>query len=71
MLGSPDYRTWARDLADDAVRVLWRSHADGRGVFAGHPGEDRYDAVDGVGYLLLAFLSLEIGTRPEFMGFGL
>ena len=40
------------------------------GMFRGHPGEHRYDAVDGVGYLLLALIALETGQEPDLMGSG-
>jgi hypothetical protein len=40
------------------------------GMFRGHPGEDRYDAVDGVGFLLLALLRLATGREPEMLGLG-
>lgn len=43
------YEELARRTREDAVRHLWV-----RGLFRGHPGEDRCDSVDGVGYLLLA-----------------
>jgi hypothetical protein len=39
-------------------------------MFRGHAGEDRYDAVDGVGYLLLSLLYLETGKRADYLGFG-
>ena len=38
-------------------------------MFSGHPGEARYDAVDGVGYLLLALLYLQARQAPPDMGF--
>jgi hypothetical protein len=59
------YRTMAEGLAADARKILF---ADG--LFRGHAGEDRYDAVDGVGYLLLALIQLETGKEPDLMGFG-
>jgi hypothetical protein len=49
----------ARALAGEACHQLW----DG-GLFRTHPGEHRYDAVDGPGWLLLALLALETGTEP-------
>jgi len=39
--------------------------------FRSHAGEDRYDAVDGVGYLLLALIYLETSKKPDYLGFGL
>ena len=35
------------------------------GMFRGHSGEDRCDAVDGVGCLLSALLYLATGRRPS------
>lgn len=58
-------RIQAVDLADVAISSLYTGH-----MFRGHTGEDRYDAVDGVGYLLLALLYLETGRPPDYMGFG-
>jgi hypothetical protein len=55
----------ARRLADEAVAVLYR-----QGMFRSHPGEFRYDAVDGAGYLMLALLYLETNQPPDLMGFG-
>ena len=39
-------------------------------MFRSHAGEDRYDAVDGVGYLLLALIYLETGRKADYQGFG-
>lgn len=50
-------RQLAESLADEAVRTLWAGE-----MFRTHPGEGRYDAVDGAGYLLLALMELE--SRP-------
>jgi len=55
----------ARRVADEAVSVLFAHD-----MFRGHPGEDRYDAVDGVGFLLLALLQLQTGETPDMMGLG-
>lgn len=52
-------------VADEAVKCL-----HGHGMFRGHPGEDRCDAVDGVGYLLLALVRLATGKEPDMMGSG-
>ena len=41
------------------------------GMFRSHASEDRYDAVDGVGFLLLALIYLETGKKPDTLGFGL
>ena len=59
------YHTWAADLASDAINTLFAG-----GMFRGHTGEDHYQAVDGVGYLLLALLELETGHILDTYGFG-
>lgn len=64
-LGRPDYRELAGKVADEAVDRLYAY-----GMFRGHPGEERYDAVDGVGYLALALLYLENGVEPDLRGLG-
>lgn len=46
----------ARTLAGDAVAVLHHARS---GLFRGHAGEPRYDAVDGVGILADALLDLD------------
>ena len=58
-------RALAHQLAGEAVEVLFA-----HGMFRTHPGENRYDAVDGPGFLLLALIYLETGTPPQGMGFG-
>jgi hypothetical protein len=63
--GERRYRAKAASLAAEARDVLYTE-----GMFRGHAGEDRYDAVDGVGYLLLALLYLDTGKRPDYFGFG-
>lgn len=63
--GEARHRAKASALAAEACRIL---HC--KGMFRGHAGEDRYDAVDGVGYLLLALYSLDTGKRPDYLGFG-
>ncbi|MGI5816582.1 MAG: hypothetical protein ACOX9R_00620 [Armatimonadota bacterium] len=63
-LGRAEWRDLAAALAEEAVQVLWTGE-----LFRGHPGEDRYDAVDGVGILMLALLRLETGEEPPMMGF--
>ncbi|MFW6060061.1 MAG: hypothetical protein ACODAQ_07750 [Phycisphaeraceae bacterium] len=55
----------ARTLAHEAVDAL-----SDHGMFRSHPGEHRYDAVDGVGYLLLALIALATGEEPDMMGSG-
>ncbi len=59
------YRVQAVELADIAVETLFAGR-----MFRGHTGEDRYDAVDGVGCLLLALLELETDHELDYMGFG-
>ena len=39
-------------------------------MFRTHPGEHRYDAVDGAGYLMLALLWHATGRRPPIRGLG-
>ncbi len=63
--GNESYRQAAHRLAAAAMKILFTN-----GMFRGHAGEDRYDAVDGVGYLLLALLYLETGRRDDYFGFG-
>lgn len=62
-------RSLAHRVAEESLSVLFVGDADG-GMFRGHPGEDRYDAVDGVGFLLLALLWLASGEEPDMMGEG-
>lgn len=59
------YRATAERLAANAESTLFTE-----GMFRGHGGEDRYDAVDGVGYLLLALIYLDTGQPPNGRGFG-
>ncbi len=63
-LNRPQWRDLATGLADEAVERLWTGR-----MFRGHPGEDRYDAVDGVGVLMLALIRLETGEEPPMLGF--
>ncbi len=58
----------AHDIADEAIRVLWVPE---HRMFRSHPGEDRCDAVDAPGLLLLALLQLECEEPLELFGFGL
>ncbi len=60
-----DYAELAIHLADDAVKSLYDN-----GMFRSHPGEHRYDAVDGTGFLMLALLCLEAGNEIDMMGMG-
>lgn len=62
-LGDDSYRQLAKVVADESVRTLYAHE-----MFRGHPGEDRYDAVDGVGILGLALLWLETNQKPNMMG---
>lgn len=63
--GDSSYRGTAFELARHAKETLYVN-----GMFRGHAGEDRYDAVDGVGYLLLAMLYLDAGRQADYLGFG-
>jgi hypothetical protein len=56
--GEQRYRTAAEDLAQEAVRELARED-----MLVGRTGANWYDAIDGVGYLLLSLLFLETGDR--------
>jgi len=58
------WRDLARAIAADAVSALWAGE-----MFRSHPGEDRYDAVDGVGYLILGLLRLETAARGQVLIF--
>jgi hypothetical protein len=60
----PRWRDQAEKLAQDALAQLWTGS-----LFRTHPGEDRYDAVDGAGCLLLGLIRLETGQDPDLMGF--
>jgi hypothetical protein len=57
------YEALARRIASEALETLFEY-----GMFRGHPGENRYDAVDGVGFLALALLWYETGKEPPGMG---
>ncbi|MFA9477642.1 hypothetical protein ACERK3_04970 [Phycisphaerales bacterium AB-hyl4] len=61
----PAYLKLAHRIANEAVTVLFAQN-----MFRSHPGEDRYDAVDGVGFLLLGLLWLERGEEVDAMGLG-
>ncbi len=56
-----EYRELAVTVADEAMEQLY---VPKMGMFRSHPGEDRCDAVDGPGILLLALLYLD-GELPE------
>lgn len=62
---SETYLETALKLAREAVDALFNND-----MFRGHPGEQRYDAVDGVGYLLLALLALSANEEPDMQGSG-
>ncbi|MHB0935941.1 MAG: hypothetical protein ACYDCO_12650 [Armatimonadota bacterium] len=63
--GDAAYRAQAAALADQAIERLFA-----HGMFRTHAGEDRADAVDGIGYLLLALLYLHTGGPADYLGFG-
>jgi len=66
-LDDPKLFAEAKQLAAEAVTHLYSKPA---GMFRSHPGEDRCDAVDGMGILFLSLISLETGKEPDLMGFG-
>lgn len=59
------YRARAVHVADEALYVL----REGR-LFCGYPADHRYEAVDGVGILLLSLLALSTERRLELFGLG-
>lgn len=61
-LGEVSYKVLAQKIAREAVDVLFAHD-----MFRSHPGEYRYDAVDGVGILSLSLLWLETGKKPDMM----
>jgi hypothetical protein len=65
VLSMPAAAALAQRVADEAIAVLW----DGS-MFRSHPGEHRYDAVDGVGYLALALLALSADADPDLFASG-
>lgn len=52
-------------IAAEAHDMLWDQR-----MYRTHPGEHRYDAVDGVGYLMLALIRLHTGVEPDMLGTG-
>jgi hypothetical protein len=60
-LNRPEYLELARKIADEAIERLFVVQS---GMFRSHPGENRCDAVDGLGILLLALLYLDTGEEP-------
>ncbi len=65
VFGDPSAHDLAVDLADEAIESLYAHD-----MFRGHTGEDRYDALDGVGFLLLALIRLHTGEESDMMGLG-
>lgn len=67
------YLKLAEDLADDAIDKLYVSvevmndegEIEPYGIFKGHPAKPYYEAVDGVGFLLLALIDLENPDSPD------
>lgn len=55
----------AHEVAADAAATLWVEQA---GMFRSHPGDDRADAVDGLGYLFAALAYLETGEEWDLGG---
>lgn len=64
LMDCPDYLELAQAAAEEATGTLFT-----HGMFRTHPGEFRYDAVDGVGFLMLALLELEADEPVDMMGF--
>ena len=62
-LNDTAYKDLAAKIAKEAVDVLFAHD-----MFRTHPGEYRYDAVDGVGILSLSLIWLETGQKPDSMG---
>ncbi|MBX3435061.1 MAG: hypothetical protein KF847_17220 [Pirellulales bacterium] len=58
-LDDPAYRKHAERLAHEAIHVLWTGD-----MFRTHGGEDRYDAVDGFGYLAEGLMQLGSFRAP-------
>lgn len=54
LTGEAKHLDFAREVAREAVSKLYY-----RGLFRGHPRKPYYEAVDGVGYLLVALLQLD------------
>jgi hypothetical protein len=62
--GSARYREAAQEVAGEALRRLQRN-----GMLVGRTNANWYDAIDGVGYLMLALLYLETGERRTLEAF--
>ena len=58
-----DCRRLAMDLAEESQQILWAGEA-----FRSHPWEDRVEAVDGMGWLILALLCMEANGEPDLLG---
>lgn len=67
VLDEPALFEQAIGLAREAIKHL---HSEQAGMFRSHPGEERCDAVDGMGILFLALMKLQTGKEPDTMGFG-
>ena len=64
-LGEEGFSSDARALASEAVAALSLN-----GMFQGYPGGGLYESVDGIGYLMLAILTLDTERPVERHGFG-
>jgi hypothetical protein len=62
VLDDPSLLELAQDYAARATATLFTE-----GMFTGHPDKPRYEAVDGVGLLLLALLELQAGRTGNVM----
>ncbi len=60
-----ELKVLAQQLADEAQLALYQED-----MYLGYHKAGVYEAVDGVGYLLLSLLYLETGTEPILNGFG-
>ena len=67
VLNEPKFFDQAKLLSKEAVGIL---HSKDASMFRSHPGEDRCDAVDGMGMLFLSLIYLETGREPDAQGFG-
>ena len=59
--GEAKYLAHARAMADAAVAKLRLAN----GLFRGHPAKPYYEAMDGVGYLMVALLQLDELAQPS------
>ena len=67
VLDDPKLFDQAKTLAAESVQHLYSKEAL---MFRSHPGEERCDAVDGIGILFNALIYLQTGREPDLMGFG-